>query len=508
MMNRGRAKSGESGYALLLVFMMAAAVALMLYIELPRVAFEAQRNKEALLIERGEQYQRAIQLYFRRFKKYPASIEELESTNNIRFLRRRYADPLTGKTEWRLIHVGPGGVFTDSKTRKLKGQEDKKQENRNMFITEGPAVGSTLADMRRATGAPQRRPSERGRMSGDSGQTGFGTESGDPVGEPQGGILADGTQAGGQPAAAGPQGRQAVSPFPGVPANPYQGAEEANRNATGEPQGFTETPEGTSIPFPTPSPAGVNIPPSSADAYPAGSPAGEAASGIAGFAPNPGAAPPPQSSPPVSPVPFGQAGVNPNQPGANQAADLIRGMLTRPRAFPGTSGQGLASAGGQIGGGIAGVASTVEKQSIKIYNEQDQYDQWEFIYDFAQDRTGAGQFAGTMGSGDPRLQPGQSPGGGMSNFPGASPGFDGQTGGGRSGFGGGFGGQQPAPPVSKGAGSSSGGVGSGFGGGVGSGFGSQTPPPSTGSQTPKPANPRPPLPGGAPPPPPPPPPPK
>jgi len=57
----------ESGFAVLLVFAMAAAIALMLYMAMPRVAFEAQRDKEALLIERGEEYKRAIQLYFRKF---------------------------------------------------------------------------------------------------------------------------------------------------------------------------------------------------------------------------------------------------------------------------------------------------------------------------------------------------------------------------------------------------------------------------------------------------------
>src|SRR5712692_6039512 len=149
-----RPRNGESGVALLLVFAMAAAVAIMLYLELPRVAFEAQRNKEELLIERGGQYQRAIQLYFRKFKQYPATIEQLENTNNVRFLRRRYVDPLTGKDEWRLIHVGPGGVFTDSLTRKPKGG-DKKDDYRNNFITEGPAIGSTLADQHRSSGIPQ-----------------------------------------------------------------------------------------------------------------------------------------------------------------------------------------------------------------------------------------------------------------------------------------------------------------------------------------------------------------
>src|SRR5579864_6573486 len=133
-------KKGESGFALLLVFAMAATIALLAYIELPRVAFERQREKEELLIERGEEYKRAIQLYFRKFKTYPTSLDALENTNNLRFLRRRYADPLTGKDEWRLIHIGPGGVFTDSLTNKPKGSQQT--PNQNNFITEGPSLGA------------------------------------------------------------------------------------------------------------------------------------------------------------------------------------------------------------------------------------------------------------------------------------------------------------------------------------------------------------------------------
>ena len=47
---------GESGFAMLLVFLMAASIAIMLYMQLPRAAFEAQRAKEEMLQERGEQY--------------------------------------------------------------------------------------------------------------------------------------------------------------------------------------------------------------------------------------------------------------------------------------------------------------------------------------------------------------------------------------------------------------------------------------------------------------------
>ncbi|HEX8985298.1 MAG TPA: hypothetical protein VF767_07700, partial [Bryobacteraceae bacterium] len=120
-----RRRQSESGYALLLVMVMAAVIAVMLYQEMPRVVFEGQRAKEDLLVQRGEQYYRAIQLFVRRMRTYPPTIEALENTNNIRFLRRRYKDPMTGKDDWRIIHAGPGGIFTDSVTRKPPQTKDK-----------------------------------------------------------------------------------------------------------------------------------------------------------------------------------------------------------------------------------------------------------------------------------------------------------------------------------------------------------------------------------------------
>jgi hypothetical protein len=45
-------------------------------------------------------------LYYKKFGRYPATIEQLENSNNIRYLRKRYVDPLTGKDDYRLIAVG------------------------------------------------------------------------------------------------------------------------------------------------------------------------------------------------------------------------------------------------------------------------------------------------------------------------------------------------------------------------------------------------------------------
>jgi hypothetical protein len=41
--------------------------------------------------------------------------------------------------------------------------------------------------------------------------------------------------------------------------------------------------------------------------------------------------------------------------------------------------------GATIGGGIAGVASKLEQEGIKIYNDHTAYNEWEFVYDSTKD---------------------------------------------------------------------------------------------------------------------------
>ena len=134
---RGTGQNKEQGYILLVLFLMAALIAIGLMRAFPKAFVETQREREEETIFRGQQYQRAIQFFVRKFGRYPNSLEELEETNKVRFLRRRYRDPLTKERDlqkieqdvqtkervvqtteggWRLIHIGPGGVFIDAKT--------------------------------------------------------------------------------------------------------------------------------------------------------------------------------------------------------------------------------------------------------------------------------------------------------------------------------------------------------------------------------------------------------
>jgi hypothetical protein len=108
----------------LLVFAIAAAVAFEFYLVLPRQAFEMRRTREQVLIERGEQYKRAIQIFVRRNRRYPISVEELEDTMGQRTLRHRYADPMTGTDQWRWVHVAPNGILIDSVVAQAQRQAD------------------------------------------------------------------------------------------------------------------------------------------------------------------------------------------------------------------------------------------------------------------------------------------------------------------------------------------------------------------------------------------------
>lgn len=92
---------------LLAVIVMMTIVLITLAIAAPVVARNLRRDKEVESMHRAQQYVRAIRLYQRKFpKQYPGSMDALEKSNNVRFLRQKYIDPLTGQADWRLIHVG------------------------------------------------------------------------------------------------------------------------------------------------------------------------------------------------------------------------------------------------------------------------------------------------------------------------------------------------------------------------------------------------------------------
>ncbi len=334
-----REQQREAGFAMLVVFLLAAFVAIGLYMELPRVVFESQRNREQTLIDHGEQYRRAIQLYYRRYSRYPPDIKALENTDNRRFLRQRYIDPMTGKDEWRLIHALGPGVYPDSLVYKAPGQKEE-------------SGSSTAAAETAPSPWMQRRPSDLALASGEVPNA--------PV-EPAAGDAADlsavppETAGAAQPA----EGQQQPAVIPGlVPGQMYPlapGPQPVTAPGTTVQPGF---------------PAGFPMPLGQAAVRPV-QPGGMTQSQ------------PAQGAPAVPGVP-GVAG--PALGAANPALDLIRRMLTTPNPR-GLQGIPTAPTAQQPATPmLAGVASNLEAESIKVYNDRTKYNEWEFLYDPRQDR--------------------------------------------------------------------------------------------------------------------------
>jgi len=315
----------DAGFAMLFVFLLAGCIAISLYMELPRVVFEAQRSREQVLIDRGEQYQRAIQLYFRRFRVYPPNMEALESTNNIRFLRRRYKDPMTGEDEWRVIRGMPNGVFLDSLVHKPPSQSAKDGET---AVADAAGVASALWQQRRPSDVTL--PPEPGQQPADMANAEIPAEA-------VAGQQLDVTQEASPSAPDQQTGVQA-----GLAAVPVVGGALGIPVVPGMQPGMPSFPGGPPAPFgqPTIQPQGV-----------------------------PGA--------PIAP------GSLPGQPtgAGNPALDMIRNMLMRPNPQGLRAIQVAASQQSTGPAGIAGVASKLEAEGIMVYNDRSKYNEWEFLYD-------------------------------------------------------------------------------------------------------------------------------
>ncbi len=123
LVKNSRGSSGrQSGYILLMMMLFIALLAVAALAALPRMEMQVKRDREEEMIHRGAQYARAIRHYVKKFGRYPTSISDLEDTNDVRFLRKAYKDPITGK-DFRLLHMGDvqmlmggagfgGGTFT------------------------------------------------------------------------------------------------------------------------------------------------------------------------------------------------------------------------------------------------------------------------------------------------------------------------------------------------------------------------------------------------------------
>jgi type II secretory pathway pseudopilin PulG len=104
-------QNGSRGYMMITLMLGFALIAIGLLAVLPEIGQQIKRDREEEMRHRGTAYMRAIQHFYKKTGRYPSRLEELENTNNIRFLRKRYKDPISRDPEtgqerdFKLLHV-------------------------------------------------------------------------------------------------------------------------------------------------------------------------------------------------------------------------------------------------------------------------------------------------------------------------------------------------------------------------------------------------------------------
>jgi hypothetical protein len=165
---------------------------------------QSKRRREEEMIWRGNQYVRAIRLYFRKTGHYPQDLEALrKGLPQLHFLRQAYKDPMNSTDgAWRFIYVNAAGQIIGS-TRYASLQQMVFIENPSLMAQSQafPQLGtpaSSLANQSSAFGAqpgglsstpsnaPGAQPSPSQNPPADqSGQTATGQSSTDQTGATQ-----------------------------------------------------------------------------------------------------------------------------------------------------------------------------------------------------------------------------------------------------------------------------------------------------------------------------------
>jgi hypothetical protein len=142
-------KRRENGYALLVVVFLTTLMLLATITVAPNILTEGKREQEKEMIWRGKQYVRGVKLHFRKYGRFPTSLDDLmkPKIGSLRFMRQVYKDPMNKEDgAWRVIYVGPNGQLIGS----LKP--------RTISLQIPPAGGPGVPASQLASGLPSTQP--------------------------------------------------------------------------------------------------------------------------------------------------------------------------------------------------------------------------------------------------------------------------------------------------------------------------------------------------------------
>jgi len=164
----------QRGYVLLSLLLAMALLTIAAAVAAPTLATEIRRDREEELIHREMQYRRAIRRFIKQTGRYPMNLEDLDK-GQVKYLRKRYKDPITGK-DFRLLHmldiprVGP-----------IIPNGTNAQEASSSDPADSSGQGSSLSADATSTGATSIDAAFPGQAQLQSGQEGAAGQTGGQV---------------------------------------------------------------------------------------------------------------------------------------------------------------------------------------------------------------------------------------------------------------------------------------------------------------------------------------
>lgn len=98
-------RSREAGYTLVMLVMTIAVMSIMMGVAVQAVSFQMQREREAELIFRGEQYVEAIRIFKAKYGRNPMRLKEIWEADP-KVIRQKWKDPMTNSENWGIVFMG------------------------------------------------------------------------------------------------------------------------------------------------------------------------------------------------------------------------------------------------------------------------------------------------------------------------------------------------------------------------------------------------------------------
>jgi hypothetical protein len=413
-------QSEESGFAFLMALGMMLILLAVSLVVLQNFATDGKRTREEETIWRGEQYERAIRLYYHKMGHYPQTMDDLEKGGlQLHFLRQAYKNPMN-KTDgtWRFIYVNATGQIIGSVRYATLQQMVMIDQYAGMLPGAAPTgpmpaqLGVSAASLASSSGSGNSQQLQ-GLLAGILSSVPADTSTGSGAGSSQ--PLSDSSQS-----TASQSGSSGQSADPSNGQAPVT-AGQAPANISPTPDQLAQYAQSGQLP--------PGITPQMVTQYlqTGQLPPGITQDQVNQFTQslqnqqNPqNPTQPGQST--FGPAPSGQSGSLSFGPTSTSQSSLS-GAAVNPLLLMKPTGP---VDGPVLGAFLTGVACTTDVKSLKVYRRGKKYLEWEFIWNPLEDAAGTAQQAlgnpqGTLGPGQASGMPGSNIGGNGSSQFGNSP---------------------------------------------------------------------------------------